>query len=238
MTLNGASNATVTVGGVNEDTIKNIEKVLGGTAADTLTGDTLSNTFRGGGGADILNGQGGVDTADYSDKTAAVSVTLNGSTNATVTVGGVNEDTIKNFEKLIGGTAGDTLVGDSLANSFTGGAGNDTLTGGGAGDFFLLNAALNAATNVDHMTDFASEDTIQLENAVFTALTTTGALVAGAFRAAAGATSAADTDDRIVYNTTTGALYYDADGVGGVASVQFAVLDNHAAVTNADFFVV
>ena len=99
VTLNGATNATVTVGGVNEDTIKNIEKVLGGTAADTLTGDTLSNTFRGGGGADILNGQGGVDTADYSDKTAAVSVTLNGSTNATVKVGGVNEDTIKNFEK-------------------------------------------------------------------------------------------------------------------------------------------
>jgi hypothetical protein len=55
---------------------------------------------------------------------------------------------------------------------------------------------------------------------------------------APGLTSAQDADDRIVYKTTTGALFYDADGVGGAAAVQFAVLDNHAALTKADFVVV
>ena len=41
MTLNGGHFVTVTVGGVAEDTIKNIENVYGGSGADTLTGDSL-----------------------------------------------------------------------------------------------------------------------------------------------------------------------------------------------------
>ena len=55
-------------------------------------------------GADILNGGAGVDTADYGDKSTSVVVTLNGATNATVKVGGVNEDTIRNIENVTGGT--------------------------------------------------------------------------------------------------------------------------------------
>ena len=99
MTLNGATNAIVKVGGIAEDTIRNIENVHGGSGNDTLTGDGLANELRGAGGNDLLRGGArqrragrrhrDADTADYSDKTAAVSVTLNGATNATVTVGGV-----------------------------------------------------------------------------------------------------------------------------------------------------
>jgi Ca2+-binding RTX toxin-like protein len=104
----------------------------------------------------------------------------------------------------------------------------------------MFNSSLNATTNLDHVTDFATVDTIDLENGIFTALPTTGTLSASAFYAAAGATSAHDADDRIVYNKTTGGLYYDADGnkAGGVAAIEFAVLDNHAALTNADLIVV
>ena len=61
-------------------------------------------------------------------------MTLNGATNATVTVGGVAEDTIRNIENVIGGSGNDTLTGDALANSFIGGAGNDLLKGGGGND--------------------------------------------------------------------------------------------------------
>ena len=156
-----------------------------------------------------------------------------------MTVGGVAEDTIKNIENV--GRRHGRRHADRRRQRQPlrrRASGNDTLTGAAGADTFLFNTALNAATNVDHITDFASEDTIDLENAVFTALTTTGTLAASAFFSAAGATSAHDADDRIVYNTTTGALFYDADGVGGVAAVQFAVLDNHAALTNADFVVV
>ena len=124
VTLNGATNATVTVGGVAEDTIRNIENVIGGSGGDTLTGDACqcaaggagNDVLKGGGGNDVLDGGAGIDTADYSDKTAAVAVTLNGATNATVTVGGVAEDTIRNIENVIGGSGNDTLTGDGLAN--------------------------------------------------------------------------------------------------------------------------
>ena len=71
-----------------------------------------------------------VDRADYSDKTAPVIVTLNGATNATVSVGGVAEDTIRNIENLTGGSGNDTSLVTVLANNFIGGAGNDTLRGG------------------------------------------------------------------------------------------------------------
>jgi hypothetical protein len=45
--------------------------------------------------------------------------------------------------------------------------------------------------------------------------------------------------DRIIYNTTTGALYYDVDGSGTKSSVQIAVIgiDSHANLTNTDFLI-
>jgi hypothetical protein len=95
--LNGATNVSVRVGGVVEDTIRNIERVYGGSGADTLTGDSLGNLLdgsggndllRGGGGVDFLYGGAGVDVADYRDKAAAVVVTLNGEANAGVSWAG------------------------------------------------------------------------------------------------------------------------------------------------------
>jgi serralysin len=62
-----------------------------------------------------------------------------------------------------------------------------------------------------------------------------GVLAASAFHIGA---AAADALDRIIYNSTTGALSFDADGVGGAAAVQFADLSANLAMTNGDFFVV
>jgi Ca2+-binding RTX toxin-like protein len=80
-------------------------------------------------------------------------------------------------------------------------------------------------------------DKIQLENAIFTALTATGALGATKLRSGAGISAAADSDDYLIYNTSTGALYYDADGNGGGAAVQFAVLTGNPLLTAGDFVV-
>ena len=43
MTLNGATDATVTVAALPRTPIRNIENVLGGSGDDTLTGDGLAN---------------------------------------------------------------------------------------------------------------------------------------------------------------------------------------------------
>ncbi len=134
VTLNGAVDATVMVGGVAEDTICNIENLIGGSGNDIFTGDSADNLFRGGSGNDTLDGGIGLDTADYSDKTEAVSVTLHGSFDALVTVGGVAEDTIRNIENLIGGSGNDTFIGDAMANNLSGGEGDDTLQGGAGND--------------------------------------------------------------------------------------------------------
>ena len=119
------------------------DKFIAGSAADTLNGGGGNDTFdgndgndslSGGAGNDTIDGGAGDDTAVYSEKTADISVTLNGATNATVTVGGVAEDTIRNVERIAGGSGSDTVIGNSLSNTLYGNGGNDSFQGGGNDD--------------------------------------------------------------------------------------------------------
>src|SRR3990167_8432293 len=114
-----------------------------------------------------------------------------------------------------------------------GGRGNDVLTGGAGNDVFRFADTLGS-TNVDTVTDWAVGDSIQLENAIFTRLTTTGVLASTRFAANANGL-AMDANDHVVYNTTTGALSYDADGSGAGAAVQFATLVGIPTLSAADF---
>ncbi|HEY5713626.1 MAG TPA: hypothetical protein VIT38_17150, partial [Allosphingosinicella sp.] len=112
--------------------------------------------------------------------------------------------------------------------------GNDSLNGGPGADMFVFNSALGAG-NVDAIADFTvGSDKIMLDDAIFTGLAL-GALPAGAFRSGA---SAADADDRIIYNPATGALFFDPDGNGGAVGVQFATLATGLAMTAGDFLVI
>jgi Ca2+-binding RTX toxin-like protein len=103
---------------------------VGGDSANIIEASDGNDILSGRTGRDILDGGTGNDTADYSDKTAAVKVTLKKSTNTTVFVKNFAEDTIKNIEHVTGGSAADQLTGDSLNNILKGGAGNDLLKGG------------------------------------------------------------------------------------------------------------
>ena len=121
---------------------------------------------------------------------------------------------------------------------FGGYLGNDALWGQTGMDRFVFNTGLNAATNIDKIMDFAVvDDTIWLENAIFTALGAAGALPAAALAANA-AGVAGDASDRIIYETDTGKLFYDADGTGAIARVQFATLSVGLALTSFDFLVI
>jgi Ca2+-binding RTX toxin-like protein len=97
---------------------------------------------------------------------------------------------------------------------------------------------LNAATNVDTITDFnVAADTILLENAIFTAIASTGPLTAAQFVANVSGTDQ-DADDRIVYETHTGNLFYDSNGSTAGGAVQFAQVGAGLAITHADFVIV
>jgi len=126
---------------------------------------------------------------------------------------------------LQGGTGG--------ADTLDGGLGADTLTGGTGPDAFLFGAALGGS-NIDHITDFSvPDDHILLSSAIFAGLPT-GVVGASAFVIGA---MAADALDRIIYNSATGALFYDADGTGAGGAVQFARLNSGLALTSADCIV-
>jgi Ca2+-binding RTX toxin-like protein len=143
---------------------------------------------------------------------------------------------------LTGNTGANTLNGGDGNDFLYGGLGNDTLTGGAGADHFVFNTTLNATTNKDTITDFVSgTDKIDLENAVMTALgSTTGTLSVNQFWQGAGVVKGHDADDRIVYNTTSGALYYDADGSGNTAAIQIAMmgLSIYPTINYQDFLIV
>ena len=138
---------------------------------------------------------------------------------------------------LTGGTGNNGLNGGSGNDTLVGGAGNDILTGGTGADVFRFTVAPNATSNVDRIADFSAvDDTIQLENAVFTKLATTGTLSATNFRSGVGA-HALDSNDYVIYDSGTGKLYYDADGSGAGAAVQIALLTGTPAITSGDIFI-
>ena len=117
-------------------------------------------------------------------------------------------------------------------DTLDGGLGNNMLTGGTGNDVFKF----TTLGHIDTITDYnVANDTIQLENAVFTALTTTGTLAAGQFRIG---TQAVDANDFIIYNNATGALLYDANGSGAGAAVQIATIGVGLAMTNAEFVII
>jgi Ca2+-binding RTX toxin-like protein len=89
--------------------------------------------------------------------------------------------------------------------------------------------------------DFVSgTDKLALDDAFFTAIGAGGNFAAGdaRFWAAAGATSGHDANDRVVYNSSTGNLYYDADGNGAGAAQLIATIQGHPAVGATDIAVI
>ena len=227
-----------------------------GTTALNLTGNEIAQTLVGNAGANILNGGGAIDTMQglagndryYVDNAADVilEVAAGGtqdrvltSTSYQLTAGAQVEELITTSAagtsaiNLFGNAFGQLIVGNSGSNIINGLAGSDTLRGYLGNDFFIFDTALGAS-NVDFIDDFSvADDTIRLDNAIFTGLVA-GTLAASAFQTG---TAAADALDRVIYNNATGALLFDSDGTGASAAVQFGIVSAGLALTNADFFV-
>jgi Ca2+-binding RTX toxin-like protein len=143
---------------------------------------------------------------------------------------------------VIGNSASNTLTATSGTDVIFGMGGKDTLIGGAGADQFVFNTALNASINMATITNFSSAqgDQIDLDHTIFTKLTPEAlgaALASSDFYASANGAAHLATD-RILYNTTTGALSYDSDGTGAAAAVQFAVVAQHPTLTAHDFMVV
>jgi Ca2+-binding RTX toxin-like protein len=150
-------------------------------------------------------------------------------------VGSAFTDTLK------GGTGIDEIVGGSGDDLIFGNTGNDILTGNDGNDIFVFNSSPNKSHNVDTITDFApGVDKLEVSKSVFKAFNSTGNLNNDAFNSGAGVSSASDSNDRFIYNSSTGALYYDADGNGRSAPIQIALVGvlSHPILTNGDFEII
>ncbi|MCB1501752.1 MAG: hypothetical protein KDK07_18525 [Bauldia sp.] len=121
-------------------------------------------------------------------------------------------------DKLDGKSGDDKLHGDGGKDKLDGGDGSDELDGGGGKDTYVFKDA--PGSGIDTITNFQSGEKLKISMSVFDGLSK-GKLVDGAF---VDGTEAQDSDDRFIYDSSTGKLYHDADGVGGQAQVQFALL--------------
>ena len=163
---------------------------------------------------------------------------INGNSGDNALAGNDGGDTINGFggaDSINGGAQKDRLNGGNGQDLINGGGGSDKLEGGPDADTFRFDTAPHTIQNNDDIQDFViADDTIELENAVFTSIAITGALANGNFRSGAAAT---DGNDFIIYNAATGEIFYDADGNGAGGAIQFASVTAGLALTRFDFFV-
>ncbi len=244
----------------------NVERLaLTGGANINATGDAANNILIGNVGANVLDGLAGADTmqgglgndfyyvdnsADIVDEVtggggasdfiyASVSFTITASVERLYLTGTTNINATgrdNQVDMLVGNTGNNSPSGQNGNDVLYGGLGNDTLTGGTGLDLFRFDTLANSTTNKDTITDFSvADDTIQLSKNAYAGITLTGVLGASMFKNVT--TGAVDADDRILYNSSTGELSYDADGFGGVAAIQFAQVAANLSLTNADFVV-
>lgn len=182
---------------------------------DTFYGNDYDDIIRAGSGNDIVYSHDGDDI-------------VHGDTGADKIYGSWGDDDV------YGGAGRDVLSGGAGSDYLSGGLDSDTLTGDSGKDYFVFDKR-PSRSNVDKITDFRpTDDTIMLDGHVFTRAGRDGWLAGGAFNTGSGAR---DSSDRIIYNKQTGALLYDADGVGGVSAVKFAQLDTGLKLSKGDFFI-
>ncbi len=239
-TINGMGDNDTLYGMGGRDTLN------GGTGDDVMYGGTGDDTYKVGSALDtVVEYAGeGLDTVEstvsYALTANVENLTLVGNA-ADGTGNGIDNKIIGNAQgnTLRGGGGQDKLYGHEGGDTLNGGLLADTLSGGSGQDSFVFDTALGHG-NIDDILDFnVADDAIGLDNAVFTALTMNAGvdlrgLYASEFRAGA---AAMDSTDRIIYNSQTGALLYDSDGIGAAAAVQFASVNAGLGITANDFFV-
>ncbi|HEX8622867.1 MAG TPA: M10 family metallopeptidase C-terminal domain-containing protein [Allosphingosinicella sp.] len=170
-TLNGATDAVATVGGVAVATLRSIEGLTGGTAADILTGDGNANVIDGGLGDDTLVGGAGIDTVSFASRGSAP-VTVNLAT-LTAQNTGAGTKTITGFENVRATSGNDSVTGDGGDNVFFESGGNDTYNGAAGSDTLDYSAATSTVSvNLNTLTGqntgtYGGTDTItNMENVV------------------------------------------------------------------------
>ncbi|PSF35404.1 hypothetical protein C7H19_16625 [Aphanothece hegewaldii CCALA 016] len=257
-TLTGTSNSEKLQGLGGKDNLSGLE------GNDTLNGGVGNDTMSGGLGDDLYivnstsdhtleNSNEGIDavrsSVNWTLGNDLENLILTGSSNLLGTgnplnnsITGNDGDNILSGEEgndnLLAGAGNDTLTGGAGNDILTGGTGNDTLTGGDGADRFRFNAK---DEGVDTITDFTSSlgDRIQISATGFAGGLVAGTLSSTRFISGVGVSAATNANQRFIYDTSNGALFFDADGNGGgFAATQIATLTGATALSNTHIVVI
>lgn len=250
--INLASTARMDIGGSSSANI-----LSGNAGVNVLHGYGANDTLYGFGGDDYLAGDEGIDTmvggtgndTYYVDNSAdlvielanegtadrvAISASFTLAASANIELLEVLDAAGTGAFAMVGSESGNTIVGNAGANLIDGRGASDVLTGNGGADIFRFSSAIGSG-NVDIITDFAvGTDKIALDAAIFAAFNP-GSLDAGYFTTGSAATG---DDQRIIYNSATGSVLYDADGAGDGAAIHFAQLAAGLSLSASDFVIV
>jgi len=120
LTVSLAVTTAQTVATGDVDTLSNLENLIGGTGADTITGSTANNTLNGGGGNDRITGGAGNDIIDGAAGTIDVAVFAGLQASYTITTVSGTTTIVDNQATTDGNDGTDTLVGVEKAE-FKGG---------------------------------------------------------------------------------------------------------------------
>jgi Ca2+-binding RTX toxin-like protein len=172
----GAPGVASTGNGVSmeNDSLTDLEHVIGGSGGDTITGNAQANRLTGGAGndslsggegddvfdegsaangADTINGGGGFDRVDYTARSLSLTVTLDGTANDGASMEG--DDVETDVERVDGGSGNDSLTGNADANVLNGNGGGDTLSGLGGND------VLSGGEGFDTLSGGAGDDIVE-----------------------------------------------------------------------------
>jgi Ca2+-binding RTX toxin-like protein len=185
------------------------DKINGLGENDEIYGYGGNDTLKGGNGNDNLDGGEGKDK-------------LYGEGGNDYLYGGI--DYVK--DELYGGDGNDSLYG---------GYGKDVLTGGTGADKFLFDSP---EEGVDTIKDFRRGELDLIEVATgngFDGGLNLGVLPANQFVLGS---SAKDADDRFIYDSSKGNLFFDVDGNGSAEQILFAKLSNSPSLMSSDINIV
>jgi Ca2+-binding RTX toxin-like protein len=129
---------------------------------------------------------------------------------------------------LSGNDGANVIVGGSGDNEIAGGGGRDLLTGGaGADTFVFIDYGLDTA---DRVMDFeAGVDKIEFRPIYRDFAPEDFKVIGGGTR------GVVDADDRVIYNASTGQLFYDANGASDGARELIATFTGKPAIGYGDF---
>jgi Ca2+-binding RTX toxin-like protein len=207
--------------------------INGAAGNDSISSGDGNDTIIGGAGDDTIYAEGGNDTVTT---TSGIDWVYGGDGNDKIT-GSKAEDHLEGNDgndsivgaagndALWGSGGNDSIKGDAGVDHIWGGTGNDTLSGGAGIDRFHFGETALSSSNVDTITDFKGDE-IYLYSNPFTNHNFISVTLL----------SDAHSGEGIIYEKSTGTLYYDNDGAGsGEAGTAFAMLTGKPTILLTNF---